>query len=98
VKSATRVDLALRDNRRSEQGFRIERTIGTGARSPIGEAPAHTAAIARRGLQPNTTARARVRAVQAAGTSPRGHSHGGEDAAVGGARKRVLMHRSASFR
>jgi hypothetical protein len=67
--SRNRINLAWRDNSRDEQGFRIERQIGTAAWSEIAVVAANTTRFTDRGLTPNTRYRYRLRAFNSAGTS-----------------------------
>jgi hypothetical protein len=63
------IDLTWIDNANNEQGFRIERKIGTGAWAQIGEVPENTSSFRDNGLAPNTVYRYRIRAFNASGIS-----------------------------
>jgi hypothetical protein len=67
--SRTQINLTWRDNANNEQGFRVERKIGTGLWTQIVELPANTTSYANGGLTRNTSYRYRVRAFNAGGTS-----------------------------
>jgi subtilisin family serine protease len=67
--SASQVSLTWRDNANNEQGFRIERKVGTGRWAQIAEVPANTTSYANGGLTRNTSYRYRVRAFNSGGTS-----------------------------
>jgi titin len=67
--SRTQINLTWRDNANNEQGFRVERKIGTGLWTQIVELPANTTSYANGGLTRNTSYRYRVRASNAGGTS-----------------------------
>ncbi len=67
--SGTQINLTWQDNSSNEQGFRIERKIGTAPWVQIARVAADTTSFANRGLTPNTNYRYRVRAFNAGGTS-----------------------------
>ena len=61
--------LEWNDNSNNEQGFKIERKIGSGAFAQIGTVPANTTRFTHGNLSPNTTYTYRVRAFGALGDS-----------------------------
>jgi hypothetical protein len=63
------IALSWRDNANNEQGFRIERKVGSGRWAQIGQVPANAGNFRDPGLKPNTVHRYRVRAFNASGTS-----------------------------
>ncbi len=67
--SRNQINLTWRDRSTNEQGFRIERKIGTAPWVQIAEVAANTTSYANVGLSPNTAYRYRVRAFNAGGTS-----------------------------
>jgi alpha-tubulin suppressor-like RCC1 family protein len=67
--SRTQIDLTWADRSSNEQGFTIERKIGTAAWVQIAQVSANTRRFANTGLMPNTPYRYRVRAFNTAGTS-----------------------------
>jgi hypothetical protein len=67
--SRNQINLAWSDRSSNEQGFRIERQIGTGRWVQIAQVAANTRAFVNVGLTPNTAYRYRVRAFNTAGTS-----------------------------
>jgi hypothetical protein len=67
--SSTQINLAWQDNASNEQGFRIQRKIGTGRWVQIAVVPANTTGYANGGLRRNTNYRYRVLAFNAGGTS-----------------------------
>jgi alpha-tubulin suppressor-like RCC1 family protein len=71
ARAASRIEITLRwrDNSRTEQGFRIARTVGAAAWAPLAEVPANTTRFTDTGLTPNTRYRYRVQAYNGGGTS-----------------------------
>jgi hypothetical protein len=67
--SASKVDLAWRDNSDNETGFRLEQRIGTGAWSALASSPANTQSRNVTGLKPNSTCSFRLRATNVSGDS-----------------------------
>jgi hypothetical protein len=67
--SRNQINLTWSDRSSNEQGFRIERKIGTAAWVQIAEVAANTTSFGNSGLTPNTTYRYRVRAFNTGGTS-----------------------------
>jgi hypothetical protein len=67
--SRTQINLTWLDTSSNEQGFRIERKLGSAAWVPIATLPANATRFANPGLKPNTTYRYRVRAFNTNGAS-----------------------------
>jgi hypothetical protein len=67
--SRNQINLTWADRSSNEQGFRIERKIGSAAWVQIAVVAANTTSFASTGLTPNTTYRYRVRAFNTGGTS-----------------------------
>lgn len=67
--SPTKINLTWQDKSTNEQGFRIQRKIGTAAWVQIKEVPANSTSFANLGLKANTRYTYRVRAFNAAGVS-----------------------------
>jgi alpha-tubulin suppressor-like RCC1 family protein len=67
--SRNQINLTWADRSSNEQGFRIERKIGSAAWVEIAQVGANTTSFASTGLMPNTTYRYRVRAFNTGGTS-----------------------------
>jgi hypothetical protein len=67
--AADEIGLSWRDNANNEQGFRIERKIGTGPWTQVSEVGPDVISLTDRDLKPNTVYRYRVRAFNANGNS-----------------------------
>jgi hypothetical protein len=69
ARSQSRIVLNWRDNAANEQGFRIERRLGDGPWSAVGEVGANVRRYVSTGLSPGTTYGFRVASYNAVGTS-----------------------------
>jgi fibronectin type 3 domain-containing protein len=67
--TSDRVNLAWRDNSNNEEGFEVERKVGSGAFVLLSTTAANATSLADRQVQPNTTYTYRVRASNSGGKS-----------------------------
>ena len=71
--SASKVDLAWRDNSDNETGFKVEQRLGTGAWTTLASSPANAQSRSVAGLKPNSTYSFRLGATNASGDSMDGN-------------------------